>query len=114
MVQSVTHRTLSGALGCSPRELAALECSQGQSTKNHQTVRCVTEATVNYAQRSTATKSEHWTEQKSEVRTTKSERTGLSGVPPDCPVPQEEKGLQQSTTPNLNGRLMWHAPDSEQ
>jgi hypothetical protein len=52
--------------------------------------------------------------QKSEVRTAKSERTGLSGVPPDCPVPQEDKRLQRLTTPNPNGRLTWHAPDSEQ
>jgi hypothetical protein len=33
---------------------------------------------------------------------------------PDCPVPQEDRRLQRSTTPNPNGRLMWHAPDSEQ
>jgi hypothetical protein len=52
--------------------------------------------------------------QKSEVRTEKLEHIGLSGVPPDCPVPQEDKGLQRSTTPNPNGQLTWHAPDSEQ
>jgi hypothetical protein len=33
---------------------------------------------------------------------------------PDCPVPQEDKGLQRSTAPNPNSRLTWHAPDSEQ
>jgi hypothetical protein len=55
-----------------------------------------------------------WTEQELEVRTAKSERTGLSGVPPNCLVPQEDKGLQRSTAPNPNGWLMWHAPDSEQ
>jgi hypothetical protein len=38
----------------------------------------------------------------------------ISGVPPDCPVPQEDKGLQWSTSPNPNGRLTWHALDSEQ
>jgi hypothetical protein len=41
-----------------------------------------------------------------EVRTGKSERTGLSSVPPDYPVPQEDKGLQRSTAPNPNDRLM--------
>jgi hypothetical protein len=53
-----------------------------------------------------------------EVRTAKLERTrqpgGMSGVPPGCPVPQEHKELQRSTVPNPNGRLTWHAPDSEQ
>jgi hypothetical protein len=44
----------------------------------------------------------------------KSERTGLSGVPPDCPVPQEDRRLQRSIAPNPNGRLTWHSPDSEQ
>jgi hypothetical protein len=47
--------------------------------------------------------------QSSEVKT---HRT--VGVPPDCPVPQEDKGLQQSTAPNPNVLLMWQAPDSEQ
>jgi hypothetical protein len=32
---------------------------------------------------------------KSEVRAQKSERTGLSSVAPDCPVPQEDKHLQR-------------------
>jgi hypothetical protein len=57
---------------------------------------------------------EQCTMQKSEVRTAKLERTGLSSVPPDCPVPQEDKGLKQSTAPNPNGPLMWHALDNEQ
>jgi hypothetical protein len=57
---------------------------------------------------------EQWTVQKSEVRTAKSERTGLSSVPPDCPVPLEDKGLQRSTAPNPNSQLMWHTPDNEQ
>jgi hypothetical protein len=44
----------------------------------------------------------------------KLEHTELSGVPPDCPVPQEDRRLQLSTTPNPNVRLTWHTPDSEQ
>jgi hypothetical protein len=52
--------------------------------------------------------------QKSEVKTAKSEHTGLYGVPPDCTVSQEDKGLQWSTAPNPNDRLTWHAPDNEQ
>jgi hypothetical protein len=39
--------------------------------------------------------------------------TGLSGEPPDCPVPQEDRRLQRSTPPNPNGRLTWHAPERE-
>jgi hypothetical protein len=53
------------------------------------------------------------TVQKSEVRAAKLERTGLSGVPPDYLVPQEDKGLQRSSAPNPNDLLTWHAPDSE-
>jgi hypothetical protein len=52
--------------------------------------------------------------QKSEVRTANSEHTGLSGVPPNCPVPQEDKVFQRSTAPNPNGLLTWHAPNNEQ
>jgi hypothetical protein len=33
---------------------------------------------------------------------------------PDCPVPQEDKELQWSTTPNPNGLLTWQALDNEQ
>jgi hypothetical protein len=39
-----------------------------------------------------------------EVRAQKSEGTGLSDVAPDCPMQQDDKALQQSTTPNPNGR----------
>jgi hypothetical protein len=63
---------------------------------------------------STALTSEQCTEQKSEVRTAKSKRTGLSIVPPDCSVPQEDKVLQRSNALNPNDRLKWHAPDSAQ
>jgi hypothetical protein len=65
-------------------------------------------------QRSTAMSDEQCTVRKSEVRAAKSERTGLSDMPSNCPVPQEDKGLQRSTAPNPNGQLTWHAPDNEQ
>jgi hypothetical protein len=52
--------------------------------------------------------------QKSEVRDAKSERTGLSGVPLDYPVPQKDKVLQRSIAPNPNRQLTWHTPDNEQ
>jgi hypothetical protein len=64
------------------------------------TVDCADDGTVNRAE--------------VKIRIAKSERTGLSDVPPDCPVPQEDKGLQRSIAPNPNGWLTWYAPDSEQ
>jgi hypothetical protein len=57
--------------------------------------------------------SEQWKAEKPEVRAAKSKHTKLSGVPPDCSVPQKDKGLQRSTAPNPNGLLMWHTPDNE-
>jgi hypothetical protein len=41
---------------------------------------------------------------RAEVRMQKSEVTGLSGVAPDCPMQQKDKGLQRSIAPNPNGR----------
>jgi hypothetical protein len=38
----------------------------------------------------------------------------MSGVPLDCPVQLEDKGLQRSTAPNPNGLLTWQASDSKQ
>jgi hypothetical protein len=69
---------------------------------------------VNCAQQTSAVNSEKCTVQMSEVRAAKSECTRLSGVPPDCPVLQEDKGLQRSTARNPNGLLTWQAPDNEQ
>jgi hypothetical protein len=68
-------------------------------------------ATVIFAQRSTAPQSKA-----SEVRrqSTMSDHTGLSGVPPDCPVHQKDRRIQRSIAPNPNDRLTWHSPDSEQ
>jgi hypothetical protein len=42
-----------------------------------------------------------------EVRTAKSEGTGLSGVAPDCPVPQGDKAPTIYFAPNPNGWVMW-------
>jgi hypothetical protein len=69
---------------------------------------------INCAQWSTAVNNAQCTVQKSKVRAAKSERTGLSGVSPDYPMPQKDKGLQRSTSPNPNEQLTWHAPDNEQ
>jgi hypothetical protein len=50
--------------------------------------------------------------QKSEQRSQNA--PDMSGVPPDCPVQQEDKRIQRSTAPNPNGMLTWRASDSEQ
>jgi hypothetical protein len=49
-----------------------------------------------------------------EVRAAKSESTGLSGVAPDCPVPQEDKAPTIDPAPNPNGWVTGGAPDKEQ
>jgi hypothetical protein len=51
---------------------------------------------------------------RSSLKRQKSEGSLRCQVAPDCPVHHKDRRLQRSTTPNLNGRLTWHAPDSEQ
>jgi hypothetical protein len=117
----------SGALDtvrCAP-ELSVVVFSQRASAIIHQTVRCATRLSGDPTEQRSTYPTVDCTDkgivnrakvrsQKSEARTAKSERTGLSGVPPDCPVPQEDKGLQRSNAPNPNGWLTWHALDNEQ
>jgi hypothetical protein len=114
---SGVHQTVSGALGCSPCKLSALGFSQELNLYNspdcpmcYRTVRCANGATINFANG----RLQYSLTVKSQSRSAKSERTGLSGVPPDCPVPQEDKELQWSTAPNPNSRVTWHAPNSKQ
>jgi hypothetical protein len=66
-------------------------------------VRCTSGATTICAQRSTL-QSEQWN---SYVRAASQRGTGLSGVPPDCPVPQEDKASNGRPAPSPNGRLTW-------
>jgi hypothetical protein len=42
-----------------------------------------------------------------EVRAAKLEGTGLSGVAPECPVPQENKAQTVDCAPNPNGWVTW-------
>jgi hypothetical protein len=58
-------------------------------------------------QRSTLTAGtvQHSTVQKSEQRSQRG--IGLSGVTPDCPVPQEDKAPRVDSTPNPNGWVTW-------
>jgi hypothetical protein len=42
-----------------------------------------------------------------EVKAVNSEGTGLSGVAPDCPVPQGDKAPTVDFAPNPNGWVTW-------
>jgi hypothetical protein len=94
----LTNWPLSGFLKATTLKFTGLS---GKPTEQQST-----SPTVDYADEGTMNRAE--------VRTAKSERTGLSSVPPDCPMPQEDRRLQRSTAPNPNGRLMWQSPNSEQ
>jgi hypothetical protein len=69
----------------------------------HRTVRCTSGATAIYAQRSTL-QSEEWN---LDVRAASQRGTELSGVPPDCPVPHEDKASNGRPAPSPNGRMTW-------
>jgi hypothetical protein len=42
-----------------------------------------------------------------EVRAASQRGTGLSGAPPDCPGPQEDKGTNYQLLQNPNGWVTW-------
>jgi hypothetical protein len=102
--------------GWALRELAALGFSQCSSTIIHRTIWCTTGLSGETTeQQSTSPTVDYGTIWPTEVRrqSAMSDRIGLSGVPLDCPVPQEDRRLQWSIAPNPNGRLTWHSPDNE-
>jgi hypothetical protein len=113
----VALRTLSGAQADAPHELAALGVFSKALRYNSPDCPVYTRLPGEpMEQRSTSPMvdcADGGKMNSAEVRTAKSECTRLSGLPPDCPVLQEDKGLQRSTTPNPNGWLTWHSPDSE-
>jgi hypothetical protein len=119
ILQSLEHTRLGATSGApdtiraqaeAPRELTALKFSQSHSTKIHRTVRWATGLSGEpMEQLSTSPTVDCRTVWPSEVRVSLQSQNA-----PDCPVPQEDIRLQQSTAPNPNGRLTWHAPDSEQ
>jgi hypothetical protein len=73
----------------------------------HRTVQWASGATAICAQRSTLTAGTVSYNAATEVRATKSEGTRLSGVAPDCPVPQENKARTVDSAPNPNGWVTW-------
>jgi hypothetical protein len=112
----VEHRTLSGAQAEAPRELAALGFSKSHSIIIHRTVRCAPDCPVSQWSKGQLRPTVDCVDGRNNEQcgSQKSERSGLSGVPPDYPVPQEDKGLIRSSAPNPNGWLMWQSPDNEQ
>jgi hypothetical protein len=106
---SGVHRTLaehsanwllSGFLGARPLKITGLSGELSEQLSS--------------PQRSTAGLRSQYAASEVRRQSTTIGRTGLSGVPPDYLVCQKDRRLQQSTTPKSNGRLTWHAPDSEQ
>jgi hypothetical protein len=93
----------SGAPGRINLQLFTFGFLRRSSAIIHRTVRCTSGATATCAQRSTL-QSEQWN---SDVRAASQRGTGLSGVPPDCPVPHEDKASNGRPAPSPNGRMTW-------
>jgi hypothetical protein len=108
----VCHRTVSGAPGLYMVELATLGFPQVHSAIIHRTVQCATglsgePAGNGYLRTTVDCKTWHVNSAAVEVRAAKSEGTGLSGVAPDCPVPQGDKAPTVDFAPNPNGWVTW-------
>jgi hypothetical protein len=106
----VCHRTVSGAPGKNDLKLFTFRFPRRSSaiihrtlSGAHRTVRCTSEATAICEQRSTL-QSEQWN---SDVRAASQRGTGLSGVPPDYLVPQEDKASNDRPAPSPNGKMTW-------
>jgi hypothetical protein len=97
------HQTVSGAPGPYKCQPATLGKTEAHSAIIHRTVRCASGATATCAQRSTLTDQQC----SAEVRTASRRGTELSGVAPDCPVPQEDKAPTVDPAPNPNGWVTW-------
>jgi hypothetical protein len=104
------HRTVSGAPGPYRTKPATLGFQQEHSAIIRRTVRCASGATANsrndrlckgYSALQCAS------EVRAEVRGTPDSEHDLSGVAPDCPVPQEDNGTNSGLLPNPNGWLTW-------
>jgi hypothetical protein len=108
----LAHRTVFGVPCPYEDELATLGKMQARSAIIHWTVRCATElsdelanngylsATVDSAKVNNAAIVQR--------RRAESQRgTGLSGVAPDCPAPQEDKAPTVDRAPNPNGWVTW-------
>jgi hypothetical protein len=100
--------------GWAPPEPAGLGFSGSRSAIIYRIVWCAPDMSGEpIEQRSTASNGRLWCQMNNEqCASQKSELRNQNAS--DGPVPQEDKGLQRSTTPNPNGLLTWQAPNSEQ
>jgi hypothetical protein len=109
----VCHRTVSDAPGPYRCQPATLGNSRARSAIIHRIVLCTTELSGEPAGNDylaptiDSAKCYSAAHCRAEVRATKSEGTGLSGVAPDCPVPQEDKAPTVDPAPNPNGWVTW-------
>jgi hypothetical protein len=102
----VCHRTVSGAPGPCRAELATLGFQQAHSAIIHWTIRCTSGATAN-SRNGRLCKGYSALQCAAEVRGAPDSEQDLSGVAPDCPVPQEDNGGNGRLLPNSNGWVMW-------
>jgi hypothetical protein len=84
-------------------ELFTFEFPRRSSAIIHRTVRCTSGATTICEQRSTL-QSEQGS---SDVRAASQRGTRLSGVPPDYPVPHEDKASNGRPAPTLTDKMTW-------
>jgi hypothetical protein len=89
-----------------PAQLFTFGFPRRTSAIIHRTIRCASGATAICAQRSTL-QSEQCN---SECQSRSQRGTGLSGVTPDCPVPQEDRASNGRPAPSPNGRMTWRRP----
>jgi hypothetical protein len=107
------HRTVSGAPGLYRCQPATLGKMKARSAIIHRTVRCAIGLSGepggnDYPAPMVDCKSTcHMNSATTEVRAVKSEGIRLSGMAPDCPVPQEDKAPTVDFAPNPNGWVMW-------
>jgi hypothetical protein len=96
-------RTIQGPTSHSRVFAGALRYNSPDCLVCHRTVRWASGVTTTYAQRLTLTALQCHVE----VRAASQRGTRLSGAPPDCPVPQEDKGTNSQLLQNPNGWVTW-------
>jgi hypothetical protein len=115
----VCHRTVSDTPCPYDSKPATLGNSRAHSAIIHQTVRCATGLYGEPAEQRfpapTVDSAKCYCGQQCHDRVIaqKSEGTGLSGVAPDCPVPQEDKAPTVDPAPNPNGWVTWRRTGQE-
>jgi hypothetical protein len=98
----VCHRTVFAAPGPYRCQPATLRNSRARSAIIHQTVWYASAATASSCQRSTLP-----SDQCSTIPRRSQRGTRLSGVAPDCLVPQEDKAPRVNPAPNPNNWVTW-------